>query len=172
MNVPYIIKHTEIEVEETVEELKKKYYDGKNILSLSEQIIKGKEHELELNIFDCYCIQDEIRDCIEQLKVEGYPNTNETSEEYIDMLIEAEKSEKKNGYKNRIKSLEFVKQNNKLINEMFRTVTTCRMLEQFRREIMEGRINIIQGKKLYNLSMQVNYFDFYFKYLVNHHNFY
>jgi hypothetical protein len=50
VNVPYIIKHTEIEVEETVEELKKKYYDGKNILSLSEQIIKGKEHELELNI--------------------------------------------------------------------------------------------------------------------------
>ena len=147
VNVPYIIKHTEIEVEETVEELKKKYYDSKNKLSLSEQIIKGKEHELEIIIVDCYYIQDEIRDCIEKLKVEAlYPNTNETSEEYIDMLIEAEKSEKKNGYKDRIKSLELLKQNNKLINEMFRTGTTCRTLEQFRREIMEGRISIIQGK--------------------------
>ncbi len=75
-----------------------------------------------------------------------YPNTNETSEEYIDMLIESEKSEKKNGYKDRIKSLELLKQNNKLINEMFKTGTTCRTLEQFRKEIMEGRISILQGK--------------------------
>ena len=47
VNVPYVIKHTEIEVEETIEELKKKYYDGKNKLSLSEQIIRGIEVELE-----------------------------------------------------------------------------------------------------------------------------
>ena len=147
VNVPYIIKHTEIEVEETVEELKKKYYDSKDKLSLSDQIIKGKEIELEVIIVDCYCIQDEIRDCIEKLKAEAlYPNTNETSEEYIDMLIRSENSEKKTGYKDRIKSLEFLKQNNKLINEMFKTGTTCRSLEDFRREIMEGRISIIQGK--------------------------
>ena len=105
VNVPYVIKHTEIEVEETVEELKKKYYDGKKNLSLSEQIIKEKEHELEVIIVDCYCIQDEIRECIEKLKAEAlYPNTNETLEKYIDMLIESEKSEKKDGYKDRIKS--------------------------------------------------------------------
>ena len=47
MNVSHIIKPIEIEVEETIEELKKKYYDGKNKLSLSEQIIKEKELELE-----------------------------------------------------------------------------------------------------------------------------
>ena len=147
VNVPYIIKYTEIEVEETVDELKKKYYDSKNKLSLSEQIIKGKEHELEVIIVDCYYIQDEIRDCIEKLKaVALYPNTNETSDEYIDMLIQSENSEKKTGFKDRIKSLEFLKQNNKLINEMFKTGTTCRSLEDFRREIMEGRISIIQGK--------------------------
>ena len=39
-----------------------------------------------------------------------YPNVKETSEEYSDMLIESEKSERKNGYKERIKSLESIKQ--------------------------------------------------------------
>ena len=147
VNVPYIIKHGEIEVEETVEELKKKYYDCTNKLSLSDQIIKGKELELEKIMVDCYYIQDEIRDCIEKLKKEAlYPNVNETSEEYIDMLIEAEKNERKNGYKDRIKSLEIIKQNNKLINEMFKNGTTCRSFEQFRREILEGKISIIEGK--------------------------
>lgn len=34
-------------MEETVEELKKKYYDSNNKLSLSQQIIRGKELELE-----------------------------------------------------------------------------------------------------------------------------
>ena len=147
VNVPYIIKHGEIEVEETVEELKKKYYDSTNKLSLSDQIIKGKELELEKIMVDCYYIQDEIRECIERLKAEAlYPNVNETSEEYIDMLIEAERSERKNGYKDRIKSLESIKQNNKLLNQMFRNGTTCRTLEQFRKEVMEGKISVIEGK--------------------------
>lgn len=98
-------------------------------------------------MIDCYYIQDEVRDCIEKLKSEAlYPNVNETSEEYIDILIEAERSERKNGYKDRIKSLESIKQNNKLINEMFRNRTTCRSLEEFRREVMEGKISIIEGK--------------------------
>lgn len=147
VNVPYIIKHGEIEVEETVEELKKKYFDSSNKLSLSDQIIKGKELELEKIMVDCYYIQDEIRECIEKLKAEAlYPNVNETSEEYIDMLIESEKSERKKGYKDRIKSLESIKKNNKLINQMFKNGTTCRSFEEFRREIMEGKISIIEGK--------------------------
>ena len=147
VNVPYVIKHGEIEVEETVEELKKKYYDSTNKLSLSDQIIKGKELELEKIMVDCYYLQDEIRECIERLKAEAlYPNVNETSEEYIDMLIEAERSERKTGYKDRIKSLETIKQNNKLINQMFKNGTTCRTLEQFRKEVMEGKISVIEGK--------------------------
>ena len=62
------------------------------------------------------------------------------------MLIESEKSEKKDGYKDRIKSLELLKQNYKLINQMFKTGTACKTLEEFRREIMAGRISIIEGK--------------------------
>ena len=146
-NVPYIIKYTEIEVEETVEELKKKYYDSNNKLSLSQQIIRGKELELEKKMVDCYYIQDEIRGCIDILKKEAlYPNVSETSEEYIQLQIESEKAEKKPGYKERIKSLESIKKNNKMINQMFREGTTCRDFETFRKEVMEGRISFIEGR--------------------------
>ena len=146
-NVPYIIKYTEIEVEETVEELKKKYFDNRNKLSLSEQIIRGKELELEKKMVECYAIQDEIKACIDRLKKEAlYPNVNETAEEYIDLQIESERTEKKNGYKERINSLESIKQNHKLINQMFKEGTTCRTFEDFRREVMEGKISFIEGR--------------------------
>ena len=146
-NVPYIIKYTEIEVEETVEELKQKYYDSTNKLTLSQQIIRGKELELEKKMVECYYIQDEIKVCIDKLKKEAlYPNVNETAEEYIDLQIESERSEKKAGYKDRIKTLESIKQNNKLINQMFKEGTTCKSLEEFRRKVMEDKISIIEGK--------------------------
>ena len=102
---------------------------------------------------ECYGIQDEIKDCIDKLKREAlYPNVNETSEEYIELQIESERNEKKPGYKDRIKTLESIKQNNKLINQMFREGTTCRNFEEFRRQVMEGKISFIEGK---NCSWQL-----------------
>ena len=146
-NVPYVIKYTEIEDEVTVEELRKKYYDNQSKLSLSDQLIRQKELELEKKMIECYGIQDEIRECIDKLKKEAlYPNVNETSEEYIDLQIESEKNEKKPGYKDRIKSLESIKQNNKLINQMFREGTTCRNFEEFKVQVMQGKISFVEGK--------------------------
>ena len=111
-----------------MEELKKKYYDSTKKLTLSQQIIRGKELELEKKMVECYYIQDEIKVCIDKLKKEAlYPNVNETAEEYIDLQIESERSEKKAGYKDRIKTLESIKQNNKLINQMFKEGATYKV---------------------------------------------
>ena len=46
----------------------------------------------------------------------------------------------------RINSLELLKQNNKLINQLCKIGTTYRALKEFRREIMDGRKSIIKGK--------------------------
>ena len=106
----YLILYEEIEIEEMVEELKKKYYDNQNKLSLSDQLIWAKELELEKKMVEYYVIQDEIRECIDKLKKEAlYPNANETAEEYIDLQIESERTEKKEGYKDWIKSFESTK---------------------------------------------------------------
>ena len=109
-NVPYVIKYTEIEEEVTLEELKKKYFDSQKKLSLSEQIIKGKELDLEKKMIEYYAIHEEIKVCIDILKKEALcPNVN-SSDEYIDVLIAKEKNEKKTGYEKRIKILESIKQ--------------------------------------------------------------
>ena len=42
--------------------------------------------------------------------------------------------------------MESIKQNNKLINQMFREGTTCRNLEEVRRQVIEGKISFIEGK--------------------------
>ena len=90
--------------------IKKKYYDNQNKLSLSDQMIWAKELELEKKMVEYYVIQDEIRECIDKLKKESlYPIANETAEEYIDLQIESERTEKKEGYKDWIKSFESTK---------------------------------------------------------------
>ena len=53
---------------------------------------------------------------------------------------------KKDGYKDRIKSLESLKENHKLFNKIFKNGTACQDIEEFRRKIMEDKINILEGK--------------------------
>lgn len=145
-NIPKIIKYYEVEVEETVEELKKKYYDSQNNLSLSQQLILNKEFELEKTMVDVYGIQEEIRKCIDVLKQKAlYPNIHETAEEYIDIQIKSEESEKKPGFKERIKSLKNMKENHKLINKMFKEGTTIRDFDEFRKKVLEGKISVIKN---------------------------
>ena len=146
MNVSYIIKYTEIEKEKTIEELKKKYYDSQKKLSLSENLIRGKELDLERKMIECYAIHEEIKVCIDILKKEALcPNVN-SSDEYIDVLIAKEKNENKTGYEKRTKILESIKQNNRLINQMFKEGTSCKNFEEFKRKVMEGNISFVEGK--------------------------
>ena len=95
---------------------------------------------------EVYGIQEEIRKCIDVLKQKAlYPNIHETAEEYIDIQIKSEESEKKPGYKERIKSLKNMKENHKLINKMFKEGTTIRDFDEFRRKVMEGKISVIKN---------------------------
>ena len=145
-NVPYVFKEIEIEIEKTDEEFKSKYFDSQKQLSLSEQIIKGKELNLEKKMIECCAIHEEIKDCVDKLEKEAlYPNVN-SSDEYIDALIVKEKNEKKTGYEERIKILETIKQNNRLINQMFKQGTDCQNFEEFKRKVMEGNISFVEGK--------------------------
>jgi hypothetical protein len=67
-NVNYEIKYKVIEKIETIEELKKKYFDSKSKLSESEQIIIGLEKNLENIQLECIILQEEIKNCVNQLK--------------------------------------------------------------------------------------------------------
>ena len=147
-NLPYILKIVEIEEERTVEDLKSKYYDSLNQLSNIEQTIKNKELEIEQKMVGCYAVYDEIKNYINQLNREALYINAKTQEEYIDLQIEKEKSEQKEGFEERIKILESIKQNKELVEQIFLVSTNCRNFDELKSKIISGEISFVKDKKL------------------------
>ena len=145
-NLPYVIKYTKIVEEITLEDLKRKYFDSQKQLPLRQQIIREQELDLEQKMKDCYAIYEDIKDCIGKLKNEAlYPKIN-SSDEYIDILILKEKKEKKTGYEERLKNLESIKKNDRLIRQ-FKQEPACQNFEEFKRKVMERNINLSNEEK-------------------------
>ena len=80
---------------------------------------KLKEELIQINL-ECVEIQENINDCINKLKnIALNKNNFESDEEFIELMIEVEKSEHKSGWENRIKNLEVLKQNKILLREIY-----------------------------------------------------
>ena len=94
----------------TLDELKKKYCDSKSDLDTKTQLLLGAKQDLiNLNI-ECINTQDLITKSINRLQQITLNKTVfESSEEYIELLIETEKSECKEGWKTRIEELKLLK---------------------------------------------------------------
>ena len=105
----------------TLEDLKKKYYDSKSVLDTKTQLLLGAKQELiELNI-ECINTQDLITKSINRLQQIALNKTVfESSEEHIELLIETEKSEHKEGWKTRIEGLELLKQQKRMLREIYK----------------------------------------------------
>ena len=69
----------------------------------------------------CLNIQEQIKNSVDKLKQIAFnSNSYESSEEYVDLLIESEKSQKRKGYKERIKGLEELKKQHKILIEAYK----------------------------------------------------
>ena len=119
-NLPFIYKEVLVEETVTLEDLKKLYYDSKSELDTKTQLIQGAKKELiELNK-QCLDIQDLITSGINRLKeIALNKSVFATSEEYIDLLIQTERSECKPGYEIRIEGLNFLKNQKKTLREIY-----------------------------------------------------
>ena len=104
----------------TSDELKNKYYDSKSNLDTKTQLLMGAKKDLiDLNI-ECLNNQDLITKSINKLQqIALNKSVFESSEEHIDLLIENEKTEHKEGWKTRIEGLELLKQQKKLLREIY-----------------------------------------------------
>ena len=94
----------------TLDELKKKYCDSKSDLDTKTQLLLGAKQDLiNLNI-ECIDTHDLITKSINRLQQITLNKTVfESSEEYIELLIETEKSECKEGWKTRREELKLLK---------------------------------------------------------------
>ena len=120
-NRPYYYEDYMDEEPVTLEDLKKKYYDSKSVLDTKTQLLLGAKQELiELNI-ECINTQDLITKSINRLQQIALNKTVfESSEEHIELLIETEKSEHKEGWKTRIEGLELLKQQKRMLREIYK----------------------------------------------------
>ena len=98
-NLPILWVREEKEDVVTDKDLEKRYYDEKSKLSKQAQYINGLKNDFMYITVSCMNTQEQIKNSVDKLKkIALNSNSYESSEEYIDLLIESEKSEKKKGY--------------------------------------------------------------------------
>ena len=119
INCPYIIEEHYYEEEAEFEDLKKNT-DSKSGLSVKTQMLQNLKKELINLNKECLNIQDLITDGINRLKeIALNKSIFATSEEYIEMLIQGERQEQKEGYQIRIKGLQMLLKQKQTLIEVY-----------------------------------------------------
>ena len=142
-NLPILLVSEEKEVVVTDKDLEKRYYDEKSKLSKQAIYINGLKNDFMHITMSCMNIQEQIKNSVDKLKkIALNSNSYESSEEYIDLLIESEKSEKKQGYLERIMGLEELKKQYQILREVYKNEnSTTKSFEQFKKEFLEKEQN-------------------------------
>ena len=119
-NRDYILEDYLEDEEITLEDLKKRYCNSKNELSVKEQIFNGiKEELINLNV-ECITTQSLITQSINRLRqIALNKSVFESAEEHIQLMIEIEKSEHKPGWEKRIEGLEIMRKEKKMLRELY-----------------------------------------------------
>ena len=142
-NLPIIWVCESKEEIHTDEGLRKRYDNAKNKLSKEVQYINGLKTDFMSIEIKCIETQKEIKNIVDKLKQIALNSSNcespeEYIEEYINLLIISEESEKKKGYKVRIKDLEVLKKQ----QQIFREDLPAQIFEQFKKEFLEKEQNM------------------------------
>ena len=119
-NRNYIIEEVMEEKEVTLEDLKKRYFDSRNQLSVKKQLFDGAKAELiQLNL-ECLDTQEKMQKSINLLhKIALNKSVFESAEQHIDLLIEVEISEHKPGWEGRVRGLKILKEEKKMLREVY-----------------------------------------------------
>ena len=119
-NRPYYYEDYMEEETITLTELKQKYCDSKSNLDTKTQLLMGAKKDLVNLNMECINTQDLITKSINRLQEIALNKTVfESSEEHIELLIETEKSEHKEGWQTRIEGLELLKQQKRMLREIY-----------------------------------------------------
>ena len=115
----YILEMRMEEEIQTIEHLKSFHLDAKNNLAKVKQLFIEEKDKLNNLFSDCVQNQQLIYIDSQRLQTKSLKKTFKSEEEYFKKSIEAEKSEPKSGWENRIKMLESLKENKNLLSEIY-----------------------------------------------------
>ncbi|XP_029942959.1 uncharacterized protein LOC115385019 [Salarias fasciatus] len=129
----YKWEYVPVKEKQTLQELKSKYERATKEKMTVQQLIERQEEEI-VKLQDLIVnLMDQSACCISRLQEIALRPNPLTTPEYIDMMIEGEKSEAKPGYQARIHSLEGMKERAKLISKL--TPPYCRQTKPTMRTI-------------------------------------
>ncbi|KAK2822827.1 hypothetical protein Q5P01_022892 [Channa striata] len=117
-NQTYRWEYVRVKEKQTLQELKDKYEKATKEKMTVQQLIERQEEEILRLQGVVVSLMDQSATCITRLQEIALRPNPLTTPEYIDMLIEGEKSEAKEGYQARIKSLEAMKEGAKIISKV------------------------------------------------------
>ena len=119
-NRPYYYEDYMAEEVVTLNELKQKYCQSKSDFDTKTQLLLGAKDDLIALNIECINTQDLITKSINRLQEIALNKTVfESSEDHIELLIETEKSEHKEGWQTRIEGLQLLKQQKKMLREIY-----------------------------------------------------
>jgi predicted GTPase len=118
VNAEYRIEWRTKTVTRTVKELQAKYYNAKSGKTKYESIVAGLEKELEMKGKEVYQYIMQARVCVQSLEQIALKPNPLSEVEYIELMIDSEKQQKRPGYVARVSTLEKVKKQAKLLTQV------------------------------------------------------
>ena len=116
-NNKYFLSHKTVKVKRTYDDMKKRYDEATEKTSSVEQIIQNMKNAVNAKLNMIKNMMDSVNRCRTRLQEIALTDDPLTSEEYIDLMIEAEKREHKIGWEDRIKTLEELKKMSRIDKE-------------------------------------------------------
>ena len=147
-NTPYYIENYVEKEVRTLEELKKKYDDSKSKIFDRKKILENIKNTIYLLNTECIDTQDKITKTINRLKQIALNKDILSSEEHIELLIQSEKMDKKEGFIQRIEALELLKRQKILMRQAYQNkIPPMEDLKKFLNETYEKE-NKMKNNKL------------------------
>lgn len=104
-NTPYIFKYSVEKVQKTFTEMKKKYKQAKGLTLTNESYIEELTYDVKYLLENIKLMMEDLKQCKNRLTEIALRPDRLTLEEHIELMIEAEETERQPGFKQRIKIL-------------------------------------------------------------------
>ena len=139
-NLPYIFEYYEVEEVKEYENLKKDFFDSKSKVPEFQQILQGLETKYDNKFIECFEICDKLNRSVNELKrIALNANSNQKTEEYINLLIEKEKRTQSTGWVERNTRLEEIKKYHHLIAGLISGKDLMEKLKDYRKKTLKER---------------------------------
>ncbi|EDR26641.1 hypothetical protein EDI_140270 [Entamoeba dispar SAW760] len=113
----------------------------------AENMLNKLEEEYYEILMDYYDKQQRIVWCINRLSSIALNGRINSSNEYLDLLIDSENEQKKSGYKERIEGYKELKQENEMIDYIMKKSITQKSKQEIKVELARKMNELKQGEK-------------------------